>query len=148
MTDIGKRVLKEKAQSKPGTKTANGCYENIAKLDAFDNLVASANELIKLNGDNIPKGKSGWGRYRTQSTLGQLMFDNAKIFADKRGGVLISYNQMLGMLKRQGATVKESDDKYVKYTDTITKELIILTKRAFQKRMTGIRKYVKENYPT
>jgi len=76
------------------------------------------------------------------------MLNIANNFAKNYNGAIINSNEMLTLLQKKGVTVKNSDKEYVKYTDTVLKEVIHISKYSFGGRMTRIRKHINEKYPT
>jgi len=145
MTDkIVKKLLKDKAASKPDTKTATACTTAITKLDTLEIVMEAVNPLKENT--KIPPYKKI--KYTPRNEITRLMLGLAEAFAKSRNGALIGTAEMLKLLSKNGATIKRSDKAYVTLTDTIAKKLIIVSKHAFETRLTRIRKHIKEKYPT
>jgi len=125
-------------------------YKAMAKLEPDeykDSLIEMERIVIPLTKKNQIKDRIVTRKRKFSprgASIGQLMFDNANIFAKNRNGALIKNDQMLAILKEQKAIVKKSDNEYVIHEDTITKESITLKKKTFQNRMTRIRKQIKK----
>jgi len=143
--DIAEKVLKEKAQSKPDTTTATACYEGITNLNALDTVIDTVSQL--KGGTKIPL-LTRKNKYTPRDSLGRLMLARANTFAERQNGAIINSDEMLSQLQNYGATIKSSNKEYVKYTDTVIKKVITLSKKSFEARFTRIRNYIKENYPT
>ena len=158
-TKYEKKIAKTKKDRKKYTGEPIPFREFKAKIARFEEL-RKQNDMpipeywISEGGEragkdnNIDTGSKRKNKYSPRGALGRLMLDLAEAFAKNRNGALIGSAEMLALLNKGGATVKSSDEEYVKFTDTITRKIITVSKDAFGGRLGRIRKHIKEIYPT
>jgi len=94
------------------------------------------------------KPKDRKNKFIPRDALGRLMLNLAKAFANKNDGAVINGQEMLTLLNKKGTTIRKSDQEYVLYSDLVLKKVIPLSKNAFERRLTRIRKHITEIYPT
>ena len=109
---------------------------------------ATNDQIIQENKIDTGSKRKSKNKYTPRGALGRLMLNLATVFAENRRGALIDSAEMLALLNKNGATVKSSDEEYVKFTDTITRKIITVSKHAFEGRLGRIRKHIRENPPT
>lgn len=146
-------ILEEELKKKADGRSSKTINELVSKIQAKVNdeyndkqqaTIEDENEC-QQNNTHVGTRKKGSYKYSPRDDLGRLMLRLAETFAKGRNGAIINGDELLSLLKKNGATVKRSDKKYVKYTDEVIKEVILVSKDAFERRLTRIRKYVEEN---
>ena len=130
-----------------------------ANITAFEKLLNANNMPVPkywVDGSEETQGTAndtgskakGKHTYVPRNVLTRLMLELAEVFAKQSMGGIIGGEELLKLLSKNGATLGDNDEQYIKLTDKIKGKVIILSKNSFEKRLTRIRRHIKENYPT
>jgi len=119
-------------------------YDKPFKISVSSLLIQKEDKLLfEKKHNELVKSQDG-KTFHPKDVLGVLMLNLAEIYMKSRKG-LISSDEMLALLRKHGATInKNNKDELVKFTDSIKKEVINLSRSSFSNRLTRIRNYVKK----